>query len=340
MPLFYQTDNQQLDKFINQASQAAGSEFAWLGSEYLQSWAWGEILKAEGETIIRVGWRAENENKILAAATLVKKSLGAGYYYWYAPRGPIFNIANQAEAEKARRDFLGAIKGIDPKALFLRIEPNFELDKNKDLKKDLSVKPSLALQPKQTLVLDLKKSAEELLVEMHQKTRYNIRLAEKRGVIIREGWVADNAEFWRLMSLTSERDGFRLHGAEHYKNLLGADSRFIKLFLASYEGRNIAAGLFCFWGGRATYLHGASDNEARNLMAPYLLQWEVIKRAKEAGQMAYDFYGIDEKKWPGVTRFKRGFGGRVINYPGTYDIIFQPAAYKIYSWLRKLRRLV
>jgi lipid II:glycine glycyltransferase (peptidoglycan interpeptide bridge formation enzyme) len=139
------------------------------------------------------------------------------------------------------------------------------------------------------------------------------------------------------MSMTGERDAFRIHDKKHYKNMLGA-SENIKLFFATYEGKNIAAGLFCFFGNRVTYMHGASDNEARNLMAPYLLQWEIIKRAKKEAYKYYDFYGIDEKKWPGVTRFKVGFGGFVKEYPGTYDFIFRPAIYNFYEQLRKLKR--
>jgi len=142
------------------------------------------------------------------------------------------------------------------------------------------------------------------------------------------------------MALTGGRDNFRLHGAAHYKNLLTVAPDFIKLFLAEYRGRNIAAGFFCFWGDKVTYLHGASDNEFRNVMAPYLLQWFLILAAKKEGYRYYDFYGLDEKKWPGVTRFKLGFGGRTVEYPGTYDVIFNSAGYRIYNLARKIRRLV
>jgi lipid II:glycine glycyltransferase (peptidoglycan interpeptide bridge formation enzyme) len=333
MALFYWPEGRQLDDFISSAIKGSSGKNGSIGPEYLQSWAWGDILKAEGEEIIRTGWRSETSQENLAAATLVKKPLGAGYSYWYAPRGPIFNIKPGQDQNGSARDFFAAIKELDPKALFLRIEPSEEISLD-------NIKPSLALQPKQTLILDLDRSEEELLTDMHPKTRYNIRLAEKKGVTIKEGSLADWPEFWRLMSLTGERDGFRLHSAAHYKKLLEADPSFIKLFFAVHEGRHIATGLFCFWGGRATYLHGASDNEARNLMAPYLLQWSVIGQAKRAGFSTYDFYGIDEKKWPGVTRFKLGFGGRRVSYPGTYDVIFRPAAYRVYNLLRKIKRAI
>lgn len=295
------------------------------GGEFLQAWFWGEMLTKSGETIERFG--VEEGKEIIASITLIKKKLGAGFFYLYAPRGPVGQ-------EEAVSFLLRELKKRKSDAVFLRIEP----EEIPDLVEDQRwLKKSVDLQPKKTLFLDLGLSEEELLAEMHQKTRYNIKLAEKKGIKIIEGTLKDFNEFWRLISLTGERDGFRLHGAEHYKNLLASDKQ-IKLFFANYEGKNIAAGLFCFSGDRAIYLHGASDNEARSLMAPYLLQWEVIKMALAQGAKYYDFYGIDEKKWPGVTRFKLGFGGFTKEYPGTHDFVFQPFIYRLYNLLRKLRR--
>ncbi|MDP2944633.1 MAG: peptidoglycan bridge formation glycyltransferase FemA/FemB family protein [bacterium] len=342
MELFYFTAKEELDSFIKSAADTRGAEF-------LQSWRWGEILKAEGAKVLRVGARLTG-GEILAAATIIKKPLAGGYAYWYSPRGAVFKPDLAEEKRRGIENFLyEEIKKIDSSAIFLRIEPKELEEPGKDalttgngLKNAsgrFKIKKTLDLQPGQTLILDLADSEEELLKRLRQKTRYNISLAAKKGVEIKEGSAADFSEFWRLLNLTGARDNFRLHGAEHYRNLL-APSDFIKLFLASYNGKNIAAGLFCFWGDRATYLHGASDNEFRNVMAPYLLQWSVIKKAKEGGYRYYDFYGISDKKWPGVTRFKLGFGGRTENYPGTYDVIFHPVLYGLYEFTRKLRRLI
>jgi len=296
-----------------------------IDGEFLQSWFWGEIVEKNGETLRRYGVAEGNE--ILAVISVIKKPLFGPFFYWYAPRGPI--------GERRAIEFLlKELKADKSGGIFLRIEPQEILNIKKG---KTNLKKSLDLQPKKTLFLDLKQEEEELLKVMHPKTRYNIKLAAKKGVKIIEAGAEDFAEFWRLIKLTGDRDGFRLHGAAHYKNLLSAP-KFIKLYLASHEGKNIAAGLFCFFGNRATYLHGASDNEARNLMAPYLLQWEIIKTARKEGFKYYDFYGIDEKKWPGVTRFKLGFGGSVREYPGTYDFVFQPLIYNLYGLLRKLRR--
>jgi lipid II:glycine glycyltransferase (peptidoglycan interpeptide bridge formation enzyme) len=311
-----------------------------VGGEFLQAEFWSELLISEGEAVEYWGVKEDDSphsssgevRKILAAAVLIKKKLFGPFFYYYAPRGPrgekaaIGFLLNELKKEKFNS------LNSKAKAIFLRIEPEEKIS-------SVNLKKTIDLQPKKTLWLDLSLSEEELLKAMHQKTRYNIRLSEKKGVVIREGGgtAKDFSEFWRLMSLTSERDAFRIHNQKHYKNLLGASNN-IKLYFAQFEGKNIAAGLFCFFNDRVTYMHGASDNEARNLMAPYLLQWEVIKTAKKEGYKYYDFYGIDEKKWPGVTRFKGGFGGVVKEYPGTYDFIFRPFVYNLYELLRKLRR--
>ena len=314
-------------------------------NEFLQSWTWGEIQKKAGLEIRRYGLREINkigQVKNLAAITLIKLDLGSAYFYWSAPRGPIFNLSilEGKEAEERTSEILSflftEIKKIDGRALFLRIEPS--LRKLDNLK--IIYKKTLDLQPAQTLVLDLKKDEEQLLKEMQPKTRYNLRLAQKKGVLIREGDINDLSEFWRLMTLTGERDAFRLHSFDHYENLLKSGQGKIKLFLAVFNKQNIAAGLFSFYGETVTYMHGASDNEFRNVMAPYLLQWSLALQAKKEGYKYYDFFGIDEKKWPGVTRFKKGFGGKEISYAGTYDLIFRPYFYSIYNILRKIRRAI
>jgi lipid II:glycine glycyltransferase (peptidoglycan interpeptide bridge formation enzyme) len=329
MKLFYFAEKKELDDFIKSAADSRRAEF-------LQSWPWGELLRTEKADILRAGISAEINGKEItaAAATLIKNALPGSYSYWYAPRGPIFQKGILEKKREEIEDFLySEIKKLDARAIFLRVEPMENI-----ASRLFNFKKTVDLQPKQTLLLDLSFSAAEILKGMHQKTRYNINLALKKGVEIREGNSTDFEEFWRLMSLTGARDSFRLHRAGHYRNLLTVPQ--IKLFFASLDGRNIAAGLFCFWGDKVTYLHGASDNKFRNAMSPYLLQWNLIQKAQAEGYRYYDFYGVDENKWPGVTRFKLGFGGQIENYPGTYDVIFRPVLYHVYGVIRKLRRLV
>ncbi len=315
-------------EYFNELERLAGDEF-------LQANFWYELLKNNHENVEL--WGVKEAGEIKASALIIRKKLIGPYFYYYVPRGP------RGEA-KAIEFLLTELKKKKSNSIFFRIEPE---EITNELV-HLNLKKSLDLQPKKTLLLDLSLSPEKLLAQMHQKTRYNIRLAEKKGVKIKvakgscesnrnnENNEVDFKEFWRLMSLTSERDAFRLHGSRHYKNLLSAKN--IKLFFAVYEGKNIATAMVCFYKERVTYMHGASDNEARNLMAPYLLQWEVIKATQAEGYKYYDFYGIDENKWPGVTRFKLGFGGFTKEYPGTYDYILNPLVYNLYELLRKIRR--
>ena len=200
------------------------------------------------------------------------------------------------------------------------------------------IQKTIHVQPERTSILNIDDSEEDLLKNMHHKTRYNIKLAEKKGVEIREAKEADLEEWWNIMTETKKRDGFRSHSRSYYKKMLEID--IVHLLIAEFEGKIIAGNIVSFFGDTAVYIHGASSSQYRHLMAPYLLQWQAIKIAQEKGMKYYDFYGIDENKWPGVTRFKKGFGGEEINYPGAFDLIFYPLCYNGYKYVRKIRRLI
>jgi lipid II:glycine glycyltransferase (peptidoglycan interpeptide bridge formation enzyme) len=326
-------------KILDNFTQSIAGQFLASGSELLQSWVWGDFLRSGGAEIKRLGLVDDRlgGRELLAVLTLIKKPILGPYFYWYAPRGPLFlseaiQRSSATSLKELAKYLLSAVKQLDNRAVFFRLEPNFNIFTGLNLVKTTN------LEPAQTLILDLEQSSEKLLAVMHPKTRYNLRLAVKKGVKIVAGQPDDFSEFWRLLNLTGERDAFRLHQPQHYRNLLAQPGNYIKLVFAEYEGKKIAAGLFSSWGNKVTYLHGASDNAYRQLMAPYLLQWSQITRAQDQGYRYYDFYGIDVVKWPGVTRFKLGFGGQVVDYPGTFDAIFQPKLYKLYTSLRQWRR--
>jgi len=185
-------------------------------------------------------------------------------------------------------------------------------------------------------MLDLHKDEDDLLLEMHQKTRYNIRLARKKGVKLVEGDITDLDVFYNLISDTYNRKNITVYNKEYYKKLMTNFSK-AKIFLAKFQDKVLCANLILFYNDTATYLHGGSSQENKNLMAPHLLQWEVIKIAKEQGYKYYDFWGVDEKKWPGVTRFKKGFGGFEVNYPGTFDLITNDPWYCLYKMVKKFK---
>jgi len=321
MEKFYWESLSELDNFVSSVP----------GGSLLQSWSWGEIMKSKKEVVKRIGLR--DGSKILAAVTLIKKRIGPKLYYWFSPRGPLFTSSANTDTKIA---LLEAVKSLDNSVLFWRLEPAEELSHL-----GCKIIKTVDLNPAQTLVLNLLSSDDELLADMHPKTRYNIRLAMKKGVKIKEIKVPQKQhwqEFKHLLFLTGSRDGFRLHDFNHYQKLVETCPGFIRMYIAYYQGQAIAAGLFSFWSDQATYLHGASDNSLRQLMAPQLLQWTVIIEAKKMGCTSYDFYGISEDKWPGVTRFKRGFGGQEVSYPGTFDLIFKPFIYNLYRGLRLVRR--
>lgn len=302
-------------------------------SQFLQAWQWGEFHKIVSENVFRVG--VEDGGKLIAAATIIKKALPMGKKYFYCPRGPIMEEGKKVDVSQILELLLSGIKDLaaEEDVMFFRFDP---LSKTKAA--TFEIHKTINIEPDQTLILNLEKSEPELLKGMHPKTRYNINLAQKRGVKIIEAGSGRFEEFWQLMCQTGERDNFRTHGISYYKEMLKADNDFIKLFFAEYKGKPISSIIVAFFGDTATYAHGASSNDNRNVMAPYLLQWHCIKSAKELGHKYYDFYGINAKRWPGVTRFKKGFGGKEVNYPGTYDLVFDKNWYSVYKMVRKVRR--
>jgi lipid II:glycine glycyltransferase (peptidoglycan interpeptide bridge formation enzyme) len=226
-------------------------------------------------------------------------------------------------------------------SIFFKIEAADELITPAGL---LGIK-SDSLQPRKTTVLDLKKTAQELLSRMHEKTRYNIRLAEKHGLEIKifqhPSSSARSDLFWGFILKTAKRANFNPHVRSYYEKLFQTNSADFsnELFLAEFKGEVLAMVLINFYRPAmlATYLHGASVREHKEVMASYLLHWRVMEEAKKGGFNFYDFWGIDEVKWPGVTRFKFGFGGDVVEYPPAVDIIYKPAWYKIYRLAKKFR---
>ena len=313
----------------------------------LQSPPWG-AFKA------RFGWRplrvlveesdALPRPRILAGAQMLFRPLPLGTLA-YVPRGPVVDPSNQelvtfllsALHRVARRE----------KAIFLKLEPHWEDDPSLDeLLRSQGFRPSpRTIQPRTTLLLDLAADLDDLLARMKSKTRYNIRLAGRKGVVVREGSEEDLLTFCRLLQETSQRDGFAVHVREYYEE---AWRRFVprgmaRLFVASYRGETLA-GLMVFALGRtAWYLYGASSDRHRNLMPNHLLQWGAIQWAKARGCTTYDLWGIPDEVgralargeepeqgtgglW-GVYRFKRGFGGRVARTLGAYDAVYRPVLY-------------
>ena len=314
-------DNQIADDFVQQFSH----------SELLESTAWLE-LQQQFYSVERLGYYYQQS--LVAVATFIRRPFLAGYCYYYSPRGPIF-INNQAAI-----DFWPAmLADIKPwltqrRALFWRLEPICQPEQLNFIQ--LGLQPGPDIQPSQSRILNINQSEEAILEQMHPKTRYNIRLASKRGVTVEKADQSNFADFWRLMAITGQRDSFHLHQPQYYQAIIQAP--FSQLLVAKWQGQVLAVGLFAYWGQTAVYLHGASDNQQRQLMAPYLIQWQAIQLAQERACQRYDLFGINSAKWPGVTRFKQGFGGFIVNYPGSFDWPAHQLFYRFYKIIRRWRR--
>lgn len=216
--------------------------------------------------------------------------------------------------------------------MFVRVEPMHDMVVELLMRNGLGLTHAKnSLQPRRTIVMDLSRSADELLDSLHHKHRYNINLAQRKGVTVDES--RDIDAFWKLLQQTAEHDDFRTHGHQYYRKLLNffAENSSLKtrLYMAYQGGQPIAGAIILEHGRTAYYLHGASSREHRALMAPHLLHWTLITRYQTAGFQWYDFWGIDPDKYPGVTRFKLGFGGQVVEYPGAFDLVLKP----FWRWL-------
>lgn len=304
---------------------------------FLQSWQWGEFQQSLSRKIFRLG--VVDGAEIIAAASIVKQALPLGQSYLYLPRGPVI-APDLLHKNKSVEQFLySGIRKLakESNSIFVRLDPpSHEALKYPDDSGRFI--PVGLVQPKTTLILNLIENEGKLLAQMKPKTRYNIKVAQKHGVSIEYGGTKDFDEFWRLMQLTGKRDQITVHGQEYYRKMLNLPD--VRLVLAKLEGKIVAAAIAVFFGDWAIYLHGASDYAYRDKMAPYLLQWQMIKDAKYAGCKHYDFWGADEKLWPGVTRFKIGFAPdtKLTQYCGAYDLPISRVKYLVYKLLKKIKK--
>lgn len=312
----------------------------------LQTWAWGNLKSGFGWTPVRLQTPG-------AAAQILFRRLPLGLTIAYIPKGPVMNWA---DARLCQSFFAAAhTEARRRRAIFLKVEPDVEQANSGPAQDATAVLgragfiPGDTIQPRTSLVVDISGSKAEILAAMKQKTRYNIRLAEKKGVVVRQGGATDVDIFYRLALTTADRNSFGVHSLAYYRaayNLFAPDRG--ALFIAEFSGEPVA-GLMAFCqGASAYYFYGASAGKYRNLMAPYLVQWAAICWAKSRGCTRYDLWGIPDEElatleaefqhrrdglW-GVYRFKRGFGGRFVQSVGAFDYVYHPLLYRLY----RLRR--
>lgn len=256
----------------------------------------------------------------------------------YLPKGPMPGKKLIDELKKV---------GKEENCIFIQLEPNVGRNSSFIIN-HLSLRHAARpLFTKYTFVLDLTKSEEELLKNMHPKTRYNIRVAQKHGVEIAED-NSDQAfqEYLKLTKETTKRQGFYAHG-ENYHRLMWETlkNKIAHLFLAKYKDKVLAAWIVFVYNDTLYYPYGASSSENRETMASNLMMWEVIKWGKKMGLKKFDMWGalgsIPNKNdpWYGFHRFKEGYGPKHVEFIGSYDLIINPILYELYKIADKIRWL-
>lgn len=227
------------------------------------------------------------------------------------------------------------------KAMGLKIEP---VEKTApDIPKSTELIPSTRIQPRSTIKVDITPDEDEIMTRFHKKTRYNVRLAGRRGVEVkRDNSTTSLESLLNLLEKTAERKNFLVHKMNYYRKMheIMSDSDMGMVFLAYFEGE-VAAGLYALkFGDTVYYPYGASDRRYYKHMPSNLLHWEIIKWGKEEGCTKYDLWGIpdnptkDSPLW-GVYRFKSGWGGEEVNRLGAYDMVLKPSLYEY--WRRGLK---
>jgi len=348
-------NREEWDKFVAENTQP---------SSFLQSFAWGEFNeKILGNPVIR--WAVVDQGALSAVFQAIIKKLPFNKTYVYCPRGLVWRqncadcwaLAYGEILKKIRVDWTGHI--------FLRASPP---DEDKEditgfIRQLGFRKPKIlshGQEPAETVLINLEKSEEELLASMQQKTRYNIRLAEKKGVEVKcqmsppeaDPPLAENIKnqintFYKLAEETAKRNKIKIYQDDYYKKLVeyfgqGDKNIKLKLYLAQKKEKTLAAIMVIYFGNGATYLHGASSNDGRELMPNYLLQWQAMREAKKEGYKIYDLWGVsgENKTWAGITRFKRGFDGREIKFMGSWDYVLNKKWYNIFRLLKIIKKII
>lgn len=339
------------------------------GAHALQTWQWGQIKAKFGWEAHPLIWQDQDGNARASALTLQRRisrgSLVIRLSVMYVPRGPLMDWSDRALVNEVLSDLqhFARTQG----AIFIKIDPDLPIGFGvpgheqaeecpvghavQAMLKDLGWRFSdEQIQFRNTVEIDLREDEEEMLSRMKSKTRYNVRLAERRGVTIRPGGVQDIDMLNQMYAHTAVRDDFIIRNKTYYQTVWETfiNANLAEPLIAEVEGQPVGAVVIFRFGGRAWYFYGMSLDEHRETMFNYRLQWEALRRAKAAGCHTYDMWGAPENfseedpLW-GVYRFKDGFGGQVVRTLGAWDYPVRPLTYRLYSqilprvlnWMRK-----
>ncbi len=313
----------------------------------LQCWGWGELKETRGWKPLRVA--LYDGDHIIAAAQVLRR--GVSYlplcvgHLAYIPHGPVIDWSQPHLVEI----FFAHLHALLRKqgTLILRAEPYLEdgsIPGNQatDILQTMRMRRIRAVQPFRTIVVDITADEQAILTAMKPKWRYNIRLAERKGVSVRVASSIDDVRAWySLYEITSQRDKFGIHALDYYLRAweLFAPTNKLRLLLAEYNNELLAGIFVGCCSGQGFYLYGASGNEQRQLMPNYALQWEAIRWSRAQGATQYDLWGIPEtddedEAMAGVQRFKSGWGGRTVRFIGGFELSYHPLVVRlIRRWL-------
>lgn len=303
----------------------------------LQTGEWGQLKSA-------FGWEAARVVADGAGAQILFRRLPLGLTFAYIPKGPVY----REPAAAASPQFWAEVDALcrRKRAVFLKLEPNSWEDNNSTfiLPHSLFVLSPQQIQPRSTLIVDLAGSEEEVFSRMKPKTRYNVRLAGRKEVVIRPS--DDIRDFYHVMSITSQREQFHVHSLAYYRRAyeLFHPAGMCELLVADFQGQTLATVMVFASGKCGYYLYGASSDQERNRKPTYPLQWEALRWAHSRGCTEYDMWGIPDEAsedmpaeaeeredglW-GVYRFKKGFGGEIRRAVRAVDRVYNPLLYKLY----------
>ncbi|MGE5380383.1 MAG: lipid II:glycine glycyltransferase FemX [Methylocystaceae bacterium] len=326
---------------------------------FLQSWEWGQVKSL-------TDWQPlplvlEDEGRMVASIMLLKRRLpipGVNRCILYSPRGPVADIHDK----KILKELFAAVRQVAKKegAIFLKVDPDVPAADDEFIQvlqangflRSTSSEGFDGVQPTFVFRLDISLTEEELMANFHQKWRYNSRLAERKGITVRE---AENKEdlrkFYQVLKETAERDHFIIRGYEYFEKIWNEMMpELARFFIVEYEGKVVAGSLAMIMGDKAWYLYGASSNSYRNVMPNYLMQWQMIKWAKANNCILYDFRGVsgdlnEDNPLYGLYRFKKGFGGEFTEFVGDWDTVYSSSYYWLWTrvlplYQKESRRLV
>lgn len=314
------------------------SQYNRLVSHIMQSWEWGEARKSLGTRVCRYGLYKNGKLTRAFQLTFHKIPL-INRYVGYLPKGPEPN-KNLAEALKKI--------GEENHCAFIKVEPNSEVLSIEYRVLREFVKSPKPLFTKYNFIVDLTQSEESLLKNMHSKTRYNIKVAQKHGVKIEERTDDEALKLYlKLYFETTRRQGYHGHNEEYHRKIWETlkNAGLARLLIASYKSKPLTAWMLLHFKDTLYYPYGGSSAEHKEVMANNLIAWEAIKLGKIRGLKKFDMWGAlgpdanPQDPWYGFHKFKQGYGGKLVEYIGTFDLVLNWPIYLAFTAIDKIMPL-